>query len=78
MFVSFTLNLLGLIRLLARRVRCLQLWDITLARAKRRAFSCLTGELGQPRAFHIGDLILCLQQSRLTRNAYDDLFRQPL
>jgi hypothetical protein len=56
----------------------LQLWDISLARAKRRAFSCLIGELGPRRAFHIGDLIVCLQQSRLTRKAYDDIFDNPI
>jgi hypothetical protein len=53
-----------------------KLWDVVLARMNRELFRVLSGEAnnGQSRPFTLPDLIKTLQDARLTRHAFDDIF----
>lgn len=53
------------------------LWGVVKALMKRRVIELCTGRLGLPRPFGIGDLIVCLQNARLSRDAYRSLLARP-
>jgi hypothetical protein len=55
-----------------------KLWDVAISHANARLVQVLAGHWapgGASRAFNIGDLILALQDARMSLNAYNDIFR---
>jgi len=54
------------------------LWGVVKARMKRRVIELCTGQFGLMRPFGIGDLMACLQNARLTRDAYASMLLRPI